>query len=152
MSATRELLDEGQDISLVLAGPCRLDSELREIEALVAAFPDRVSYGCPVDPLEVAGLLSTIDTFLFPSEYRHEAAPLVVVEALAAGARVIASNIGCIKEQVGSHGVVLDDLNALPDALRTEIVSQHHVVSLPRQQLMILPRCSIPCSGKRDGP
>jgi glycosyltransferase involved in cell wall biosynthesis len=49
--------------------------------------------------------LAQVDVFLFPSRYRHEAQPLVILEAQAAGARVVATNVGCVSSMLRSADV-----------------------------------------------
>jgi glycosyltransferase involved in cell wall biosynthesis len=71
----------------------------------------------------VAKYLAAADVFLFPTE-RGEAAPLVLPQAMACGAPVIASDIGGIPEVVGrlgSNGFLVPpgDVPALEDTMRT---------------------------------
>jgi glycosyltransferase involved in cell wall biosynthesis len=71
----------------------------------------------------VAKYLAAADVFLFTTE-RGEAAPLVLPQAMACAAPVIASNIGGIPEVVGrsgANGVLVPpgDASALADAMRT---------------------------------
>jgi glycosyltransferase involved in cell wall biosynthesis len=71
----------------------------------------------------VAKYLAAADVFLFPTE-RGEAAPLVLPQAMACAAPVIASDIGGIPEVVrrsGVNGILVPpgDVLALTDAMRT---------------------------------
>jgi glycosyltransferase involved in cell wall biosynthesis len=45
---------------------------------------------------EVAAFYRRLDVFLFPSSYKHEAEPLVVLEAARAGVPTVAFDTGCI--------------------------------------------------------
>lgn len=53
---------------------------------------------------ELAHLYASCDVLLLPSAYATEAAPLVIFEAIAAGARVVASDVGLIPEVVADLG------------------------------------------------
>jgi glycosyltransferase involved in cell wall biosynthesis len=71
----------------------------------------------------VAKYLAAADVFLFPTE-RGEAAPLVLPQAMACAAPVVASDIGGIPEVVrrsGVNGILVPpgDVLALTDAMRT---------------------------------
>jgi glycosyltransferase involved in cell wall biosynthesis len=80
--------------------------ERRRLEQQVdrLGLVDRVRFvgACPPD--EVAAYLAAADVFLFPTE-RDEAAPVVLLEAMASGTPVVASELGGIPEVVGESGV-----------------------------------------------
>jgi glycosyltransferase involved in cell wall biosynthesis len=59
-----------------------------------------------------APFFSSIDLLVFPTRYPHEAQPLVVCEAQAAGVPVAASDRGCIREILGAAGPLLLDHEA----------------------------------------
>ena len=65
---------------------------------------DRVRFVGARPPEEVAAYLAAGDVFLFPTE-RDEAAPVVLLEAMASGNPVVASELGGIPEVVGESGV-----------------------------------------------
>lgn len=70
---------------------------------------------------EAAALLASADVFVLPS--RHEGQPMAVLEAMARGVCVVASDVGGIPELV-EHGrsallVPPDDIDSLGTALRT---------------------------------
>ncbi|MGA8668295.1 MAG: glycosyltransferase [Terracidiphilus sp.] len=87
-----------------------------------SGFQDRVKFfGARGD---VYSLLAASDVFTLPSHY--EGNPLCVMEAMAAGRPVIASNVGGIPElvQEGIHGklIVPGDPNTLADAMNMFVV------------------------------
>lgn len=86
-----------------LREPCL--RELREAE-----LSDRVVLPGHVD--DVAGLLDASDIFVLPSHY--EGMPLSIMEAMAKGLAVAASNVSGIPEEMGSTGRLLPDPNIEP--------------------------------------
>jgi len=53
--------------------------------------------------------LASLDAFVFPTTYTHEAEPLVVLEALSAGVPIAAFGRGCIGRMVpSSAGLVVE--------------------------------------------
>jgi glycosyltransferase involved in cell wall biosynthesis len=102
VSAFRDLRRNGVPCKLLLAGP-PADSFARSMLAELAEDPD-VEYVGAVPPAEVATFMSRLDLFLFPSIYRNEAEPLVVLEAVGAGVPVVAYDVGFVKEAVGRGG------------------------------------------------
>lgn len=98
------------DLHLRLAGPVVETAVAERIESLKREFPGRVEYIGPVYGEDKNRFYSEIDAFLFPTLYVKEAQPVVIFEALAAGAPVIANARGCIGEMVfGARGFVVDD-------------------------------------------
>jgi glycosyltransferase involved in cell wall biosynthesis len=96
-------------LSLVLAGEDgypegRLDAILKETGAT-----DRVHRIGYVDPADLPALYSAAACLLFPS--RDEGFGLPVIEAMACGCPVVASDAGALREVVGEGGLV-----ARPDA------------------------------------
>jgi len=90
-----------RDVRVVIVG----DGPARpQLEARVRArsLDDRVSFRGRVSDLEVRRWLRTAGTFVTLS--RHEAFGLTVVEALAAGARVLASDIPAHRELLERYG------------------------------------------------
>jgi glycosyltransferase involved in cell wall biosynthesis len=79
--ACRRLLDQGRDVSVILAG------EGSEAEGIGAMLGDRAVLPGTVDPQALAWLYASADLFVFPS--RIEESPNVVLEAKASGVPVI---------------------------------------------------------------
>lgn len=91
-------------IELHLAGPATSEYVNDEIQRAKAAFGESLKYLGPLYGQDKDQFYASIDYFIFPSQYKNEAEPLVVLEALAAGVPVIASRIGCIADDIGSVG------------------------------------------------
>jgi glycosyltransferase involved in cell wall biosynthesis len=110
-----DLLDaiarEGLDIRMVVAGPAHQAEARDRLEAAVATHPDRLDYRGPVLGEDKERFYQDIDLFVFPTLYRLETEPLVVIEALSHERPVVAYARGCIGEVVGDRGgvIITDD-------------------------------------------
>jgi glycosyltransferase involved in cell wall biosynthesis len=118
IAVARELRNQNRDIVLAIAGPA-LDPDTEAMlaqtqKSLGAAF---VYHGA-VYGAEKAAFLDSLDLLLFPTRYANEAQPLVVLEALAAGIPVLATNRGAIAEDVGRHAAVFADQDYVANAVR----------------------------------
>lgn len=87
----------GIDCKLTLAGPAAGD-ELSYVEELIGKFPQDVQWVGPLYGQDKNSWFESLDIFLFPSMYPNEAYPIVLVEALAAGAVPFVTDIGCIPD------------------------------------------------------
>jgi glycosyltransferase involved in cell wall biosynthesis len=97
----------GLDVPLVVAGGPFLGSE--PIERLLAASP-HVRYLGQIPAAMVGPLLRAAAVFVLPSS--HEGFGLPVVEAMACGTPVIASDRGALPEVAGNAAHLLSDLGA----------------------------------------
>lgn len=72
-------------------------------------------------------LFNQADIFVFPSEFKEECMPLVILEALSAGLPVIASNIGAIGSTVfdGINGFLIPEGNSELLANKIEVLAKH---------------------------
>ena len=117
LACMRSLRARGVDAELWLAGP----AENKGTDALITAarleFGDRLKYLGRLAGEEVRRFYQEIDVFLFPSVHRHEAEPLVLIDAIGAGVPVIATDRGCI-------GYLLD-------AVGGRVFSVHDYLSAP---------------------
>lgn len=103
----------GTRARLVVGGPvadqaCRLhlDRAARELGALF-------DYRGPLTGAAKHGFFDEITHFVFPSRYVHEAVPLVLYEAMAAGAVCVATRQGAIPEQLeGSPGILAESADS----------------------------------------
>ena len=98
------LLDKGLDVELRLAGPAHARRDQELIQASLARFPSRINYAGALAAADATAFLGGLDLFLFPSRYRHEAEPLVVLEAAAAGVPTIAYAVGSLPEIIATTG------------------------------------------------
>ncbi|WP_363349456.1 glycosyltransferase [Methylocystis echinoides] len=104
LDAFESIYSDGLDAQLLLAGPI-VDERAH---ALIAAA--RLKFGDALIELgSVSGeakdrFFSSIDLFLFPSRYRFEAQPLVILEALSHGVAVLATDHGYIQEIISPLG------------------------------------------------
>ena len=96
----------GVDVNLLLAGPVADAMDRRLVEHAVEASLGRITWVGALLPDEVPGFLAQLDVFLFPSRYRHEAEPLVVLEAASVGVPTVAFDVGSLHELVGQLGGV----------------------------------------------
>lgn len=85
----------GLPLQFVAAGPFVDPRAEIAYKAQTASVPN-VKYVGPVYGADKEDFYAGIDLFIFPTRYRHEAEPLVVLEALAHGRPVIAFGRGCI--------------------------------------------------------
>ncbi len=99
--------DAGLPIRGCMAGPFQDAGTERAVRARLEVLP-HVKYIGPVYGEAKQRFYAGIDVLLFPTRYRNEAEPLVVLEALGAGVPVIAFARGAIPEYVDeSCGVVV---------------------------------------------
>jgi len=102
LECVRELQTRGVEVELWLGGP----AESRGVEVLIetaqAEFGERLKYLGGLGSDEVRNFYHNIDVFLFPTTHKHEAEPLVVIDAIASGVPVIATDRGCIEYLLGS--------------------------------------------------
>jgi glycosyltransferase involved in cell wall biosynthesis len=100
----------GSKLLAHIAGPVDDPVIAAAVAQFVAADPGTRYWGA-IYRADKVRLLDGIDVLIFPSRYRHEAEPLVVYEALAAGAPVVTTGVGCLRGLQPASGVfvVQDD-------------------------------------------
>ena len=94
LATFRRLIEAGDDVRLILAGPYRNAAARQAVESALLAWPDRVESRGRVYEDEKARFYAEIDAFLFPT--RSESWGLVLNEALNVGRPVIARSRGCV--------------------------------------------------------
>jgi glycosyltransferase involved in cell wall biosynthesis len=107
VSVANAALDLGLAVEAKLAGPAADDRVAQAIAEIMTKHPGKI-VSCGV----VAGeaketFFDDIDLFLFPTRYRTEAFPLVLMESLVRGVPVMAFDRGCIGQLSGQPGVTL---------------------------------------------
>lgn len=99
-----QLRREEVDVRLVLAGRCDSPREQELIDEARREFDDRVEHIGPVYGDEKWRFFREIDVMLFPTQYRNEAQPRVVLESMVCGAPVLTFDRACIAGMLGEHG------------------------------------------------
>ena len=95
-----KLCHEHSNIFLSIAGAplYNFDKELQQYLAEKPHLKEKVNYIGPVYGEKKVQLLKDSDIFVFPSYFSEECFPLVILEAMAAGLPVVASDIGAVSE------------------------------------------------------
>jgi glycosyltransferase involved in cell wall biosynthesis len=97
------------------------------------AHPTRVTVEELEPWLTVGDLLAAADLFTLPSRARSEGIPTVVLEALASGVPVLASNVGAVAEVLDPDAgelVAPGDASALENAIRQLIAQPARLASM----------------------
>ena len=127
IAAVEAALNEGLPITAVLAGPITDDRVSRALDDAATKYPGKIGCLGPVSGAKKERFFAEIDLFLFPTRYRTEAFPLVLMESLVRGVPVAAYDRGCIGQLAGQRGVTLvpadDDFVAPSLQLIREMVS-----------------------------
>ena len=82
-------------LKFVIAGPFENSTDEAGYRRRMSALSN-VDYIGPVYGPAKANFFARVEAVLFPTRYRHEAEPLVILEALSCGRPVIAFDRGCI--------------------------------------------------------
>jgi glycosyltransferase involved in cell wall biosynthesis len=95
------LKQRGLDFAATLVGPGTREMSLEDARALAAAagVADRLTLTGALYDADKMAVLAGADIFAYPS--RHDLAPLVLMEAMAAGAVPVAGDTGGIAEMMG---------------------------------------------------
>ena len=122
------LATAGVSVSARLAGPVSDPGLKSRIATLRGREPERFRYLGPIYGSEKKAFFDSLDVFVFPTRYRNEAQPLVLIEALRSGCVLVALTRGCIAcDHARAGGLLASDpktfvaeaaawITALPDA------------------------------------
>lgn len=107
------LLVDLPEAQLIIAGPSGDPQLLEAIEAAVARHPTSIKYRGMVTGAAKVAFYRDIDLFVLPTTLIDEAEPLVMLEAYASGADVVATDTGCIADRIIARDRLLTlDLDA----------------------------------------
>jgi glycosyltransferase involved in cell wall biosynthesis len=111
---------QGLAVEMVLAGP--MDEAARSVVEPALARLKNLTYLGPLTPEAVKRFYADIDVFLFPTRHVHEAEPLAIIDALAAGVPVIANDRGCIGYLLGdSAGCILTSAEQFAETAANQV-------------------------------
>ena len=112
-----ETIKEFPDITLIIAGKGEIEEELKR-EATLLGIHKNVLF---LEPrLDMHELLRLFDIFVLPS--LSEGLPMILLEAMAAGCPIIATNVGGIHTAIkhGKNGFLIEP--GQPDAITSETI------------------------------
>jgi glycosyltransferase involved in cell wall biosynthesis len=107
--AYKKLIERIDDVDLILAGPSTSTARRRNIEAAIHDITDRVIILDYVDDDDIVYLYNSAKLFVYPSLYEGFGLPLL--EAMACGVPIVASEATSIPEVVGDAAVLVDSRN-----------------------------------------
>ena len=108
LRATKDILDRYPDLSLVIAGEGPLEYALQD-EAKKYGIDRQVFFLGP--RLDIPEILNVLDLYVLPSLW--EGLPMVILEAMAAGCPIVASNVGGVPKVIthGENGLLVEPKN-----------------------------------------
>lgn len=92
---------------LIVAGPALDEAAQRGLKIAARELGETFEYRGPLQASAKHDFFNDITHFVFPTRYVHEAAPLVLYEAIAAGVVCVTTRIGSISEQLERCPAVL---------------------------------------------
>jgi glycosyltransferase involved in cell wall biosynthesis len=95
----------GLDLHAILAGPPTSSKAEKLIDEAKNDLGDLLTVLGPVSGASKDQFFKSIDVFLFPTRYKNEAQPLVILEAMSHGVPIVATNHGYCAELIGSAGI-----------------------------------------------
>ncbi len=103
----RRLYLDGNKITGVLAGPIQLSSDKLAVEDFLRRYPNCIKYVGPVYGADKDLFFRGVDVIVFPTQYQHEAEPLVIYEAQSYGCRIASYERGCIRSQLSNADLIV---------------------------------------------
>lgn len=117
LGALSSLLARGLDVRLVLAGPCASQREKALVDHHLSLYPHSLIWQGRLDRRQVPEFMESLDLFVFPSTYEHEAQPLVVLEAARCGTPTIAFDVGELGSASEGTGTLVSPAASFSDAV-----------------------------------
>jgi glycosyltransferase involved in cell wall biosynthesis len=114
LDIAQRLLDSNPDIFISIAGPIDDESIGKRLGIMNNLYTKRFKYVGAVYGQDKFKFLADLDLLLFPTQYKNEAQPLVLYEAMSCNTNVISLNRGVISEQINDIGMCLG-INATSD-------------------------------------
>lgn len=119
-----ELHRTGIPLRLLIAGPTADRESTRHLDRAERELGTLFKYLGPVAGPGKLAFYESITHFVFPSRYEHEAVPLVLYEAMAAGVVCLALRQGSIAEQLaGSPGRLAESVESFVRDMAPDLVS-----------------------------
>lgn len=113
----------GLNVKLVLAGPCDGEEAELTLKNAQTKLGDALDYRGPVGGETKDRFFREIDIFLFPTIYKYEAQPLVILEAMSYSAAIIVAERGYTAELVGQSGDVFAGDSEFPKKASARIAT-----------------------------
>jgi glycosyltransferase involved in cell wall biosynthesis len=95
----------GLDLHAILAGSPTSSEAEKIIDEAKNDLGDLLTVLGPVSGASKDRFFKSIDVFLFPTRYKYEAQPLVILESMSHGVPIVATNHGYCTELIGSAGI-----------------------------------------------
>lgn len=114
---------KGSSLNFEIAGPI-VDASYGWIRDLELSSNGHIRWIGALDEEEKARFLDRNDILVFPTRYRNEAEPLVIYEAMAAGAVVVAYDRGCIREMIEPPHFLAASFDELERAVQNLLVDR----------------------------
>jgi glycosyltransferase involved in cell wall biosynthesis len=130
-AALLEVLGRLPQAKLVLVGDGELKSDI-EKRVHELDIRERVTFLGEIGPLEVRKVMRSCDLFMFPSI--HEAMPMALLEAMATGMPIVASDIPANRELLGGTGLLRQiDAEQFADAATSLLADNQFAAELGRK-------------------
>lgn len=115
---------EGFALHGVLAGPVARARDRHALTEAQRTLGARLEWRGPLDEAGKAAFFGDVDVFCLPTRYRHEAQPLVVLEALAHGVPVVAYARGCLIDMAQEPALTIVDPGVPFDRAAISVLEQ----------------------------
>jgi glycosyltransferase involved in cell wall biosynthesis len=118
------LIDNNISFEASIAGPFADLESKKLVENAVNNHPN-IKYLGPLYGTEKSDFYRSLDCFIFPSEYKNEAEPLVLYEAAMCGVYVMGSQRGCMQDSIAKlNGYSSPENDDLANNITHDILSQ----------------------------